>query len=115
MGNIITVCRIMYCIGLLLCLSLSPFIYILYLLAGLTDMIDGVIARRTNTVSESGSKLDKAAAFVFFIVCLIKLFLMMKMPMWLWVWIAVIALIKLAIGYLDLSYREYFGREIYYG
>ncbi|MFL2061149.1 CDP-alcohol phosphatidyltransferase family protein [Marinilactibacillus psychrotolerans] len=98
MANIITVCRILYCIALLFCLSLSPAFYILYLLAGFTDMIDGRIARKTNTVSEFGSKLDTAADFIFFIVCLIKLLPILEMPMWLWLWFVIIAIVKISNG-----------------
>lgn len=58
-------------------------------------MIDGRIARKTNTVSEFGSKIDTAADFIFFIVCLIKLLPMLEMPMWLWLWFAIIAIVKI--------------------
>lgn len=44
--------------------------YVVYLTAGLTDMADGAIARRTNSVSEFGTKLDTFADFVFVVVCL---------------------------------------------
>ncbi|MFJ1627806.1 CDP-alcohol phosphatidyltransferase family protein [Marinilactibacillus psychrotolerans] len=70
----------------------------LYLLAGFTDMIDGRIARKTNTVSEFGSKLDTAADFIFFIVCLIKLLPILEMPMWLWLWFVIIAIVKISNG-----------------
>ena len=53
-------------------------------------MIDGTVARKTNTVSELGSKLDTIADFIFFVVCLIKLIPIMNIP----VWIAIIAFIK---------------------
>ena len=57
-------------------------------------MSDGIIARKTNTVSEFGSKFDSAADFVFVTVCLIKILPAMDIPTWLYVWTAVIALIK---------------------
>ena len=57
-------------------------------------MSDGIIARKTNTVSEFGSKFDSAADFVFVTVCLIKILPAMELPTWLYVWTAVIALIK---------------------
>ena len=66
-------------------------------------MIDGVVARKTDTVSELGSKLDTAADFVFAAVCLIKLIPVLRIPMWLCIWIAAIALIKginFASGYV---------------
>lgn len=57
-------------------------------------MIDGTVARKTNTVSELGSKLDTIADFIFFVVCLIKLIPIMNIPVWIYFWIAIIAFIK---------------------
>ena len=65
MANFITSLRIICSIALLLCPALSPVFYALYISAGFTDMIDGTIARKTNTVSEFGSKLDTVADFIF--------------------------------------------------
>ena len=64
MANIITSIRILCSIALLFCQSLSPTFYLLYVVAGFTDMIDGTVARKTNTVSEIGSKLDTVADFI---------------------------------------------------
>ena len=94
MANIITGFRVLISIALLFCPVFSPVFYMLYLIAGLSDMIDGTIARRTNTVSEFGARFDTAADFVFVVVCLIKLLPVINMPIWLWVWIVMIALIK---------------------
>lgn len=58
-------------------------------------MIDGAVARKTNTVSEFGSKLDTIADFIFVVVCLIKLVPILEVPIWLWVWTGVIAVIKI--------------------
>ena len=57
-------------------------------------MIDGAIARKTNTVSEFGAGFDTAADFLLVGVCLIKLIPVLDIPVWLTSWIAVIALIK---------------------
>ena len=94
MANIITGFRVMISIALLFCPVFSPVFYVLYLIAGLSDMIDGTIARRTNTVSGFGARFDTVADFVFVVVCLIKLLPVISMPIWLWVWIVIIALIK---------------------
>ena len=95
MANIITGFRVLISIALLFCPVFSPVFYMLYLIAGLSDMIDGTVARRTNTVSEFGARFDTAADFVFVVVCLIKLLPMISMPIWLCVWIVMIALIKI--------------------
>ena len=67
-ANIITLCRIPGSIGLLFCPVFSDRFYVLYLFCGLTDMVDGTIARKTGAVSEFGSSLDTVADFLFVIV-----------------------------------------------
>lgn len=70
--------------------------YVLYILCGLTDMIDGYVARRTKTESDLGAKLDSVADACFVLVCMIKILPVILLDVWLWVWIAGIALIKVA-------------------
>ena len=94
MANIITFVRLLCSIAILFCPVFSVAFYSLYITAGLTDMIDGRVARKTNTVSEFGAKLDTVADFVFVVVCLVKLLPIMDFPSWLYIWIGVIALIK---------------------
>lgn len=94
-ANIVTICRI---ICSLIILFLQPFslsFYIVYILAGLTDIFDGMIARRMQTESELGAKLDSIADFIFVAVCLIKILPAISVPKWLWIWIGVIAAIKI--------------------
>ena len=94
MANIITGIRIIYSIVLLFCPVFSTIFYALYIVAGVSDMIDGAVARKTGTVSEFGSKLDTAADFVLVVVCLMKLIPAVQVPTWLMAWIILIALIK---------------------
>ena len=94
MANIITCCRILCSILLLFVPAFSSTFYILYLVAGFTDMIDGPIARKTNTANEFGSRLDTIADIVFVAACMIKLLPVLTIPTWLCIWIGVIAIIK---------------------
>ena len=95
MANAITGFRIIVSVAFLFCPVFSPIFYALYLIAGLSDMTDVTIARKTNSVSEFGSRFDSIADFVFVAVCLIKILPVMDIPIWLYVWTAVIALIKI--------------------
>lgn len=102
-ANLITCTRILCSIALLFCQPFSPPFIVLYLIAGITDMIDGPVARKTETVSELGAKLDTAADFVLVAVCLMKLLPKLFVPLWIWLWIGGIALIKainLLSGYI---------------
>ena len=94
-ANIITLCRILGSIGLLFCPVFSDRFYVLYLFCGLTDMVDGTIARKTGAVSEFGSRLDTVADFFFVTVSFAKLVPVIRIPVWIWVWAAVIAAVKL--------------------
>ena len=94
MANTITLFRIAAGIVLLFCPVFSPAFYVFYTAAGLSDMLDGFVARKTDTVSELGARLDTIADFVLVAVCLIKLLPVLSIPAWLYVWIGIIALIK---------------------
>ena len=102
-ANLITGTRILCSVALLFCPAFSLPFFVLYLAAGLTDMIDGPVARKTGTVSEFGAKLDTTADFLFVAACLIKLLPLTSFPLWIWLWIGGIALIKavnLLSGYI---------------
>ena len=95
MANVITGIRILVSAALLLCPVFSPIFYAMYLIAGLSDMADGIVARKTNSVSEFGSRFDGVADFVFVAVCLIKILPVLDIPIWLYVWTAVIFFVKI--------------------
>ena len=94
MANIITCFRILISFALLFFPLHSVPFYSLYLTAGISDMVDGMVARRTKNATEFGARLDTAADFAFVVVCLIRLLPVMDIPTWLYVWTGVIALIK---------------------
>ena len=94
-ANIITSCRILSSIGLLYCPVFSACFYGLYLFCGLTDMVDGTIARKTGAASSVGARLDTVADFLFVIASFVKLVPVIRIPVWIWIWAAVIAVVKL--------------------
>ena len=95
LANLISGTRILCSAALLICPAFSASFYVLYIMAGLTDKIDGAVARMTSTTSEFGAKLDTAADFVFVAVCLWKPLPDLAVPLWLWIWIVLIVLIKM--------------------
>ena len=94
-ANIVTGCRLFGSVLLLFFPAFSLEFYIVYIICGFSDMIDGTIARKTNTASELGSKIDTVADFAFVTVSLIKMLPTMNIPEWLWIWGVVIAIIKI--------------------
>ena len=93
MANTLTFSRIAASIVLLFCPVFSPAFYMFYIAAGVSDMLDGFVARKTDTVSNLGERLDTIADFVFVVACLIKLLPVLRIPAWLYGWTGMIALI----------------------
>ena len=93
-ANIITGSRIVLSLPLLLIPLTSTWFYALYLLCGLSDMIDGTVARKTNSASAFGARLDTVSDLVFMTVALIRFVPLLHIPVWLWIWIGMIAMIK---------------------
>ena len=94
-ANIITGSRIVLSLPLLFIPLTSAWFYALYLLCGLSDMIDGTVARKLGSVSDFGAKLDTVSDFVFMTVAVIKFVPHLHISVWLWIWIGIIAMIKL--------------------
>ena len=95
-ANILTGCRIFGSILLLFFPAFSLVFNITYLLCGFSDMVDGTIARKTNSTSKFGSQLDTIADLVFVMVSLFKFLPAIHIPGWLWIWGSVIAFIKVS-------------------
>ena len=69
-------------------------------------MVDGTIARKTNSVSEFGARLDTISDFIFFVVSFIKLLPVIHIPKWILVWVVVIAIIKIFNVILGFIYKK---------
>ena len=74
---------------------LSFWFYAMYLAGGITDMIDGTVARKTDSASAFGSHFDAAADIAFLSSALIKILPAIDVPKWSFAWIFVIAVIKI--------------------
>ena len=93
--NILSASRIALCLPLLLVEEMTMPFWVLYVIAGKTDMLDGFLARRWDVESKFGARLDSLADFVFVLVVGYKLFPWLKMPATLWMMIGLIALVKI--------------------
>ena len=67
-ANIITGSRIVLSLPLLFIPLSSVWFYALYLLCGLSDMIDGTVARRTSSASEFGARLDTVTGLLLLLL-----------------------------------------------
>ncbi len=94
-ANALTISRILCGVCLLFSSVFSLTFYILYLFCGLSDMLDGFVARKTKSVSKFGSKLDSLADVVFLTCASIKLLPEINLPKWIWIWILLIFIAKI--------------------
>ena len=63
MANIITGIRILFSFILLFTKIFSPTFYTVYIIAGISDVLDGLVARKLNLQSSFGEKLDTVPIF----------------------------------------------------
>ncbi len=114
--NVITALRIVGAAGLFFTEVMSVAFYVIYSLCGLTDVLDGFIARLTKTTSDLGAKLDSVADLLFYSAMLIKLlpFLWINLPQWIWVLVGVILVVRIA-SYLvaAIKYRKFASLHTY--
>ena len=96
-ADVITLIRIIGTILLAALKPLSPGFFLLYLLTGLTDALDGWIARKTKTASDFGARLDSIADLLFYAVMLLRVFpaLWETLPGKIWYAVAGIAAVRI--------------------
>ena len=86
---------------------LSPGFYIIYLICGVSDIVDGIIARRFKATSALGSRLDSIGDVVLTLVVLYIILPIINLPVWLLIWIlAVIVLRFVSVGIAIYRYRK---------
>ena len=100
--NMITALRMLCSAALLLVRPLSAAFFIIYIICGASDILDGYIARRFGVATSFGATLDSIADIVFFGVMLI---IFVSLLQWQW-WIlgligttAVVRLLSIGIGF----------------
>lgn len=90
MANCITGLRMLGTLVLLGLVPLSPAFYGVYALTGVTDALDGWVARKTGTASPLGARLDSCADLLFYAVMIGKLFPVLYEVLPQAIWLAVL-------------------------
>ena len=98
--NFFTALRMAGTVWLLFLRPLSGAFFAVYTLSGVSDVVDGWLARRTHSTSELGARLDSAADLMYYGVMVVKLLpeLWASLPKWLW-WCAAFVLTLRAAAY----------------
>jgi len=94
--NCITSLRILGTGALLLIEPLSAAFFVIYTLTGVTDVLDGYVARKTGCVTPFGAKLDSISDLLFYAVMLLRIFPVMwvRLPVEIWFAVGLILLIR---------------------
>ena len=103
MANSITGFRIVCALTLIFCPTFSTWFYVFYILGGVSDIFDGIVARHFGKETKFGANFDTIADIVFTVIVIIKVVQTVSIPMWLIIWIVIIAIIKsvnIIIGYV---------------
>lgn len=108
--NLLSFLRIAGTAALLFVEPFTPAFLILYTLCGLTDVLDGLLARVLNAVSELGARLDSAADLLFYAVMLLRIFpvLWLKLPRSIWFIVGAAVLVRIvSYSYVAIRYRRF--------
>lgn len=107
MADILTSIRVLCGLLILIFPAFSGWYYALYIIGGVTDAIDGAVARRLGTETDFGAKYDTAADFVFAVAVMVKIISSVSFPVWMILWICTIFAIKTANAVIGIvRYRR---------
>ena len=104
LANIITLTRILFSMLLLFTAAFSWDFYLCYLICGISDILDGSVARYFHSESEFGSRLDSLADFIFFAISCFKILPNIKITCVFMIWAGLIFIIRLIC--IGINYRK---------
>ena len=104
--NIITFVRILGTIALAFISPFNSAFYAVWTVCGVSDVLDGTVARMLKKESSFGAKLDSTADIMFYLLMLYRVLptLIALLPPWIWIIVAVIAAARLG-AYLTAFIR----------
>ena len=95
--NALSLSRVILCIPLAILAPFTIFYIVLYVIAGVTDTLDGKLARRIKDgASELGATFDSIGDVCMVIVIVFAI--MPKMTIWGWLWVAYICVLSLKVA-----------------
>lgn len=93
-ANYISISRIFFALSLTFAKPFSISFAAIYLICGVSDILDGYIARKTNTTSKLGARLDSIADLIMVVVLIIILAPLISLTIQIIAWIVIIAIIR---------------------
>ena len=106
--NFITCLRLVGAICMLFTKALSTAFFVLYTVCGISDLIDGWLARKTGNTSEFGAKLDSIADLSFNAIMVLKTFptLWKTLPIGIWITVGAIFAVRI-VSYALVAIRNH--------
>ncbi len=117
-ANCISIARIIFVLLLIFTSPLSLEFYMIYFLCGISDILDGYIARKKNIESRLGEKLDSLADLIMVVVLMIIIYPIIDISVKFHYWAAgiaavrVISIITAFIKYKTFGMLHTFGNKI---
>ena len=107
LANIITSSRILGTVVLLFLPVLSRAFFGVYVYCGVSDVLDGFVARRTDTTSQLGSRLDSVSDLCFYVVMMVKLLPLLceVLPQAIWIMILLVLALRVFL-YLWVAFHK---------
>lgn len=104
--NAISCLRIICAVGLLFTQPLSISFFILYSLCGVTDVLDGTLARAMGCTSDMGAVLDSVSDLLFYAIMMGKMFPVLLEQLSMVIWYIGIGVVTLRIvTYLTAAWK----------
>ena len=104
--NMLSILRMLGTLALVFVQPVTLPFFVIYTLCGVSDVLDGWIARATDSTSELGSRLDSAADLMFYVVMMLRILpeLVKRLPQGIWYWVGGILLLRAGL-YLMVALR----------
>ncbi len=93
--NTISILRILLSVSLFFLKPLTTVFFLIYSICGFSDIIDGYIARRTNSTSSFGSILDSIADAIFMSAVIVVFLPILLIPNRILIWIVIITFVRI--------------------
>ncbi|AWK52098.1 CDP-alcohol phosphatidyltransferase [Clostridium beijerinckii] len=107
-ANYISISRIFLGLILALLKPLSIEFLVIYSFCGISDILDGFIARKTYTTSKLGEKLDSVADLIMCIVLIIVLYPIINLTVEIIIWIVIIGIIRvMSMTVVFIKYKTF--------
>lgn len=95
--NIITCVRILGTVALVFIEPFCVAFYLIWTICGVSDVLDGTVARMLKKESKFGARLDSIADIMFYLLMLYRVLptLIAVLPRWIWIIVCAIALTRI--------------------